>query len=98
MKRSLMLILLGLLVAFVIADGLITEFLINGGIAREGNPLLEEWVGKQGFILLKVVGSLACAYILWDIYRRFPRVALVSASCFVVAYGLIVLWNLSLAL
>ena len=90
--------LLGILVLFVIADGLLTHFLITNGIAREGNPFLQPIVGKTGFIVLKVVGAFLCALILWDIYRRYPRVALISTSCFVVCYGVIVLWNLSLAL
>ena len=90
--------LLGLLVAFVIGDGLITNFLVTDGIAREGNPFLQPLVGEAGFIVLKVAGALLCAVILWDIYRRYPRVALISTSFFVVCYGVIVLWNLSLAL
>ena len=90
--------LLGLLVAFVIGDGLLTHFLVTGGIAREGNPFLQPLVGEAGFIVLKVAGALLCAIILWDIYRRYPRVALISTSFFVVCYGVIVLWNLSLVL
>jgi len=89
-------ILLGLLVVFVIADGLITQLLIRDGLAREGNPLLQPLVGESGFILLKAAGALLCAFILWDIYRRFPRVAVIATWCFVAAYGVIVLWNSSL--
>ena len=93
-----MLYLLGLLVALVIGDGLITHFLVTDGIAREGNPLLQPLVGQAGFIVLKVVGALLCAVILWDIYRRHPRLALISTSFFVVFYGVIVLWNVNLVL
>ena len=88
--------LLGFLIAFVISDGLLTNFLVNGGLAREGNPFLQPLVGDIGFIILKAAGVLLCAVILWDIYRRFPRVALISTWCFVVFYGAIVIWNLSL--
>jgi len=88
--------LLALLVILVVLDGLLTQGLVNGGLAREGNPLLRPLVGEAGFIVLKVVGALLCAFILWDIYRRFPRVAIIATSCFVVAYGAIVLWNSSL--
>lgn len=88
--------LLGLLVLFEISDGLLTHFLIDGGIAREGNPFLQPMVGEGGFLILKVVGVLLCAFILWDIYKRYPRVALISTSCFVAFYGVIVLWNLVL--
>ena len=88
--------LLGFLIIFVILDGFLTQGLINGGLAREGNPFLEPLVGEAGFIVLKVVGALLCAFILWDIYRRFPRVALITTWFFVIAYGGIVLWNSSL--
>ena len=88
--------LLGLLIIFVVLDGVLTRFLIDGGLAREGNPFLQPFVGENGFIVVKVVGALLCAFILWDIYRRFPKVALIATWCFVVAYGVIVLWNSSL--
>ena len=88
--------LLGLLILFVVADGLVTNFLVNGGLAREGNPFLQPIVGEVGFLVLKAAGALLCVVILWDIYRRFPKVALISTSCFVGFYGLIILWNLSL--
>ena len=88
--------LLGFLVVFVIADGLLTNLLVRDGLAREGNPFLQPLVGEAGFIVLKAVGVLLAALILWDIYRRFPRVALISTWGFVVFYGAIVLWNLSL--
>ncbi len=90
--------LLGILVIFVVLDGLLTRFLVDGGLAREGNPLLQSFVGENGFIVLKVVGALLCALILWDIYRRFPKLAVISTSCFVVFYGGILIWNSSLFL
>lgn len=90
--------LLIVLVGFVVLDGLLTEFLINGGMAREGNPILEPLVGDIGFMLLKVAGSLFCAFILWDVYRRFPRVAIGATWVFVTAYAGIIIWNTSLFL
>lgn len=88
--------LLGLLIIFEIADGVLTHFLVTSGLGREGNPFLLPLVGESGFLILKVVGVLLAALILWDIYKRFPKVALISTACFVVFYGIIVLWNLSL--
>jgi len=90
--------LLFTLVAFVILDGLLTELLINGGRAREGNPFLQPLVGDIGFMILKVVGALLCAFILWDIYKRFPRVAVITTWIAVAGYGIIVVWNSSLFL
>ena len=90
--------LLGILVLFVVLDGLLTRFLIDGGLAREGNPLLQRIVGENAFIGLKVIGALLCALILWDIYKRFPRLARVATWCCVIFYGGIVLWNSSFLL
>ena len=88
--------LLGLLMIFVVGDGLLTHFLVDGGLAREGNPFLQPLVGDIGFIILKAAGALLCAFILWDIYRHFPRMAVIATWCFVAAYGVIILWNSSL--
>jgi len=41
--------LLGLLILFEISDGVLTHFLIGGGLAREGNPLLLPMVGETNF-------------------------------------------------
>jgi len=96
--KNKMKILLGTLIAFVILDGILTEFLLKQGLAREINPFLQPLVGDIGFMALKVVGSLLVAFILWDIYRRFPRVAVIATWIAVAGYGVIVLWNTSLLL
>jgi len=86
--------LLSLLVGFTVADGLLTYFLIRHGLGREGNPLLLPLLGDDSFLTIKLVGTILCVLILWDIYKHFPRLALVSTSCFVVLYAVIVIWNL----
>ena len=88
--------LLGLLVSFEVSDGLLTYFLIGHGLGREGNPLLVPIVGEDNFLVLKVVAAILAVLILWDVYRRSPKLALISTSCFVVVYAVIVIWNLSL--
>jgi hypothetical protein len=88
--------LLGLLIGFIILDGVLTHFLVGSGLAREGNPLLQPIVGEAGFMILKVVGALVCALILWDVYRRFPKVGLIATWCGVIAYAAIVIWNSSI--
>jgi hypothetical protein len=95
-KENLIKYLLVLLVVLVVSDGLLTQFLIDGGLAREGNPLLQPLVGKNGFLMLKAAGALLCALILWDIYRRFPKLAVIATWCFIAAYGAIMLWNSSI--
>ena len=87
--------LLSLLVIFVVSDGLVTNYLISNGLGREGNPLLQPIVGDVGFIILKIVGALLCAFILWDVSRRYRKLALIATSCCVAFYAAIVLWNLS---
>ena len=96
--KKKMLYLLITLVSFVVLDGLLTEYLVPSGRVREANPFLEPLVGETGFMILKIVGALLCAFILWDIYRRFPRVAVVATWIAVVGYGAIVVWNTSLIL
>ncbi len=87
--------LLGLLIVFEILDGVLTHFLVRDGLAREGNPFLMPLVGETNFLILKVVGVLLAALILWDIYKRQPRVALATTGFFVAVYAAIVLWNAS---
>ena len=90
--------LLGALIGLEILDGVLSHFLIRGGLARESNPFLMPIVGGTTFLILKVVGVLLCAFILWDIYKRYPRLALIATSVFVAFYGGIVLWNATLFL
>jgi hypothetical protein len=96
--RNRMKALLGLLIIFVILDGVLTELLISRGLVREANPFLQPLVGDIGFIVLKVVGAVLCALILWDIYGRLPKLAAVTTWIAVTGYGIIVAWNMSLYL
>ena len=93
-KKRRIIYLLGLLVALVIADGLLTQFLVGGQRAWEANPFLEPMVGDNVFLVIKGVGAMLCALILWDVYRRYPRLATVVACFGVGLYTVIVLWNL----
>jgi len=86
--------LLCALIALVVLDGLISHFLVAHGLAREGNPFLQGLVGERNFLIIKLVGALLCAFILWDIYKARPKMALISSLCFVVLYSGIVSWNL----
>jgi hypothetical protein len=96
--RNKMKVLLGILIFFVVLDGLLTELLLKQGVAREANPFLQPLVGDVGFMVLKVLGALLCAFILWDIYRHFPKMAVITTWIAVVGYGVIVVWNTSLFL
>lgn len=82
----------------VVADGALTNLLIQKGIAREGNLFLVGVAGERGLIILKVVGVFVCILILWDIYRRNARLAFWTSSIFLLIYVCIVAWNLCLLL
>ncbi|MBI2831008.1 MAG: hypothetical protein HYX79_01980 [Chloroflexi bacterium] len=86
--------ILALLVFLVIADGLVTNFLVTNGLAREGNPFLRGLVGGGSFIAVKTAGAFVAALILWDVYRHSPRLGRVSGVCFTIVYAGIVTWNL----
>ncbi len=79
-----------------IADGVLTDILINKGIASEANPFLLGIAGKSGFMLVKIVGVLLAVLILWDVHRRHPRMAFWASATFALIYIGIVAWNLYL--
>ena len=86
--------LIGLLTVLVVADGFVTEFMVGNGFGREGNPFLEGLVGERLFIILKIVGALLVAFLLWDMYKRWPRVTVIGAAGMAFCYSVVVLWNL----
>ena len=88
--------LIAALVVLVVADGLVSHYLINSGLASEGNPFLVDFVGQWNFLLIKLAGAFLSASMLWYIYNRRPRMALISTSCFVIVYFGIVFWNLGI--
>jgi len=90
--------LLTLLCGFEISDGIITHLLVVNGPFREGNPLMAPIVGESNFLLLKVVGVLLCALVLFAMYQRFPRVTILTTSSVITFYGAVIGWNLSMFL
>ena len=88
--------LLGLLIGFEVLDGLLTHFLVRRGVGEEANPFLRPILLGDHFLLFKVCGGILAVFLLWRIYKRWPRVALICTSFFVVFYEVIVVWNLSL--
>lgn len=90
--------LLGLLIGLDILDGLLTYFLVRNGLGREANPFLRAIVAGDNFLLFKVSGGILAVFLLWVIYTRWPKVAIVCASLFLALYVVIVVWNVSLFL
>lgn len=86
--------LLGTVFSLVVADGLISNFLVTHGLAREWNPYLQTLVIDDNFSLIKVASALLCTFILWDIYKKRPQMAMISTLCIVVLYTGLLYWNL----
>ena len=87
-----------ILVALVVADGIVSQFLVNYQLGYEWNPFLQALVGQDYFLLIKLAGALICVLILWDIHKTRPRAALASSLFFVVFYTVLVYWNVGIYL
>ena len=90
--------LLGTLLSLVVADGLISQFLIKSGLGQEGNPFLRVLVTSNDFLIIKMCGAILCVLILWNIARRLPRLIFIFSTCFVGLYTAILFWNIAVFL
>jgi hypothetical protein len=90
--------LLGTLLSLVVADGLISQFLIKNGVGHEGNPLLRVLVTEQNFLVIKMCAAIICVIVLWNIARRLPRLIFIFSACLVGVYTAILFWNLGVYL
>jgi len=87
--------LLCLLFSLVVADGIISNFIVQNGLGREGNPFIQSIVGQTSFIFLKLSAAFISALILWKVFRQHTRLGLVSIIFFVMLYTAILWWNLT---
>jgi len=78
----------------IVADGLITQFLVTGGRGSELNPFLRAWVGHGWFLAIKVSGAFLATLLLWINYNKKPRLVYTIAVVFLALYTIIVFWNL----
>ena len=90
--------LLGTLLSLVVADGLISQFLIKSGIGKEGNPFLKTLVTEGNFLIVKMCGAIICVIILWNMARRLPRLVFVVSVSLVGLYTAILFWNIAVFL
>ncbi len=88
--------LIPLLVALEAADGAITYLSVGKRLVQEGNPLMQSIAGTENFLIMKIIGALLCGFLLWFIYKRFPRISLISTSSIVIFYAVVFTWNLSI--
>ena len=82
------------LFSLIVADGLLTKFLVTNGHASEANPFLQAWVGQDIFIAMKVSGAFLATLLLWIKYNARPKVIYTLTAVFLVSYTSIVFWNL----
>lgn len=87
-------VLLGTLFALVVADGIISHFIVAQGLGRELNPFLQTLVVQGSFLAIKVAGALLSAFILWRMYWKRPHISETITLCMVIVYTGIVYWNL----
>jgi hypothetical protein len=83
------------LVALVVADGIITRFLIINQLGTEFNPFLHAWVESDTLLLLKLAGSTIAAFMLWRVSKKYPKLTLIVTIGFIVFYSVIIFWNLT---
>jgi len=88
--------LLGSLLALVVADGVISQFLIEEGLGPEGNPLLKTIATDSDFLIIKMCGAVLSVIILWNMAKRNPRLVSISSTIFVLVYTGILFWNISI--
>ncbi len=82
------------LFSLVIADGLISQYLIGNGLGYEGNPILANWMLTTDFLAIKVGGAFLSAILLWFVNKKRPQLALFVSVFFMVFYTLILFWNI----
>ncbi len=93
-QKRTVLYLVTVMVLLVIADGLISQHIAANGLGTEGNPLLRTIIGGPSFLSIKAGGSALAALLLWDLYRRLPKAALIASTVAVLFYTTVVYWNL----
>ena len=82
------------LFGLIIADGLLTNFLVTNGHGIEANPFLQALVGKDIFLAMKVSGAFLATLILWIKYNWKPKLIYGITTVFLALYTGIVFWNL----
>jgi hypothetical protein len=78
----------------IVADGLITQFLVSGGHGSEANPFLRAWVGHGWFLAIKVSAAFLATLLLWINYNARPRLVYAITVVFLAFYTVVLFWNL----
>ena len=86
------------LAGLILADGYITQFVVNSGLCRESNPIMQNALSHGYFMPVKMAGSSLVVLLLWSIYKQQPKMAVVASGLSVLIYSGIVYWNIAGAL
>lgn len=82
------------LFGIIVADGIITQFLVTDGHAVEVNPFLQAWVGQDMFLAIKVSGAFLVCLFLWIKYNAKPKLIYIITVVFLAFYTSVLFWNL----
>ena len=82
------------LFGLIVADGLLTQFLVTNGHALEVNPFLRAWVSQDSFLAIKVSGAFLATSLLWIRDNAKPKPVYIITVVFLAFYTGVVFWNL----
>ena len=82
------------LFGIIVADGLLSQFLVTGGYGLESNPLLMSLVGGESFLAIKISAAFLATLLLWIKYNARPKLVYTIAVVALGLYTTIVYWNL----
>jgi hypothetical protein len=82
------------LFGIIVADGLLTQFLVTGGYGLEANPLMAPFVGGQSFLVIKISAAFLATLFLWIKYNTSPKLVYTISVVALGLYTAIVYWNL----
>jgi hypothetical protein len=87
-------LLLAVMVALVVTDGLITRLVIKNNLGQEANPFLKTWVQNDALLVVKLVGSAFAAAIILHLYSLNHKLGWIMSLIFVSSYSLLIIWNI----
>ncbi len=82
------------LFSLIVADGLITKYLVVNGHALELNPFLRTWAAQELFVAIKVSGAFLATLFLWLKYNSKPKLIYTVTVLSLIFYTAIIFWNL----
>jgi hypothetical protein len=94
LKNQILRFMLYTLFALIVADGLLTQFLVTGGFGSETNPFLRAWIGQDMFLAFKVSGAFLVVVYLWFKHSQRPKLVFTVTLLSLVFYTAVIFWNL----